>query len=613
LSGDERQPAVDALSRTPEEEGVDAPTSLPADLHELVAEVVAKVPRLLALQDRDPDSPMRGCMHPAYWRDKSSDVADMRRQEAALTFAWLWRHPLPGNRYHQDRTLLHAALRALRFWTAMQHADGTFDEWYKREHGYATTAFSSYAVALAVEALGDSLSGPLRERVIRALRLAADWLTGHHDWFKTNHEAVGVAALSAIGRLLDCDAYLRTASLHAARIGERMHAEGWSREITGVDVGYTFLLAEYLGMHAVLNGDRDLLPSVTAAYRFAADFLHPDLTTGAEYGICGNPYFSRVATVIAARHEPVAASALAWMDRPSPTPRDTSATLADDLRLSRYAYQPLLAALLHLGRLPRRDEPLDAASDAPAAPLLFERLDEDRWYPAAKLGAVARPGYAAWFAACHGGFLRIAFRNGDGDGDGDEFVASVADRGYAIQHGSKVFRNARYSLDADATRSDDCMTVTAPLVECKFVMPPYWARVGLHVATALPMGHRWSRWLIDRWRARKGTALNQSSAGIGSGRSPYRLRREVRFHADHVDIIDRVESDRGPIDPGAVFMVLDGPIRMADGTQPDFDRRVGLAGHDGLADGGLTLTIHKQIRLENGHPTMRIIANHRAR
>ena len=599
LSRDERQPAADTLPPTPGEEGVAASTNLPADLHALVAEVVGQVPRLLALQDRDPDSPMRGCMHPAYWRDKSSDVADMRRQEAALTFAWLWRHPLPGNRYHRDGSLLHAALRALRFWTVMQHRDGTFDEWYTGEHGYATTAFSTYAVALAVEALGERLSDPLRERVVRSLRLGADWLTGHHDWFKTNHEAVGVAALGAVGHLLDDDAYRRTASRHAARIAERMHAEGWSREITGVDVGYTFLLAEYLGMHAVLNGDRDVLASVTRAYRFAADFLHPDLTTGAEYGICGNPYFSRVATVIAARHDPVAAAVLAWMARPSPEPPDTSATLKDDLRLSRYAYQPLLAALLYLGRLPRRDVPLDAAPQVPAAPLLFERLDEDRWYPGARLAAVARPGYAAWFAVCHGGFLRIAFRNGDG------FVTAVADRGYALDHGSKVFRNARYSLDADVDRRDDAMTVTAPLVECSFVMPPYWARVGLRVATAMPMGHRWSRWLIDRWRARKGTALNQSAAAVGRGRSPYRLRREVRFHADYVEIVDRIESDRGPIDPGAVFMVLDGPIRLADGTRPDFDRRVGLAG---LVDGGqATLSIHKQIRLEDGYPTLRII------
>ena len=273
---------------------------LPSDLCDLVAEVVSQVPRLLSLQDRDPDSPSRGCMHTAYWRDKSSDVADMRRQEAALTFAWLWRHPFPNNSYRGNDCVLQAAQRALRFWSTMQHEDGTFDEWYRGEHGYAATAFSSYAVALAVEALDEALGDPLRSDVLRSLRRSGDWLTKHHDWFKTNHEAVGVAASGAIGRLLDDDRYRRAASSHATLIGKRIHDEGWCPEIAGPDVGYTFLLSEYLGMHAVLDGDRELLPLLIKAYRFAADFLHPDLTVGSEYGICGNSYFSRVATVIAA-------------------------------------------------------------------------------------------------------------------------------------------------------------------------------------------------------------------------------------------------------------------------------------------------------------------------
>lgn len=539
---------------------------------------------------------MRGCMHPAYWRDKSSDVADLRRQEAALTFAWLWRHPLPGNRFRGDPQVLHASLRALRFWTTMQHRDGTFDEWYRGEHGYATTAFSAYAVALAVEALGDELADPLKGQVIASLRRAADWLTGHHDWFKTNHEAVGVAALAAAGRLLDERRYRDAASRHAAMIAARMHDEGWSREISGLDVGYTFLLAEYLGMHAVLNGDTTVIAPVTRAYRFAADFLHPDLTTGAEYGICGNPYFSRVATVIAAPHDAVAAGVLRWMQRPSPAQRDTSATLKDDLRLARYGYQPLLAALLHSGQLPRRDT--GGVAPEPEPPL-FERDDAERCYPAASLAAVARPGYAAWLAACHGGFIRAAFRSGDG------FAPAVADRGYAIDHESKTYRNARYSREPDLFRDDGVMGVTTELVACRFVMPPYWARVGLRCATAMPLGHRWSRWLIDRWRASRGTALNQSAAGIGGGRSPFRLQREVRFEPDAIAVTDRLTSRSGSLDPAAVFMVLDGPVRFADGTQPDFDRRVCV---ERLVDAHTRgeLTIRKSLRLVDGRPTVEL-------
>lgn len=553
--------------------------ALPRDLADLVAEVLAQVPRLLALQDRDPDSPMRGCLHPAYWRDKSSDVADMRRQEAALAFALVWRHDFPGNRWQGDREILHASLRALGFWTRGQHADGTFDEWYRNEHGYATTAFSSYAVALAIEALGEELRPPLRDAVLDALRRAAGWLATHDDWFKTNHQAVGVAALGAAGRVLGDEAFLAAARRNAGRIVERMHSEGWSREISGLDLGYTFLLAEYLAMHAALTGETRFLPAVGAAFRFAEGFLHPDLTTGAEYGICGNPYFSRVAAVALAPHEPAAAAVLRWMDRPAGRPRDSAATLKDDLRLARYAYQPLLAALLAEGRFARRDlAPAAAAAAAPGGaggspaappPAFFELERAERWFPAAKLLAVARPGYVAWAAACHGGFVRVAFRDGDG------FHPAVAHRGWMFDapDGGRC-RNARYALDAAAAFEDGALRVSAPLARTGFVMPPYWARVGLRVATSLPMGHRWSRWLIDQWRRRKGTALNQSAAGISRGRAPLMLERSIRFLDRHLEIEDRLVPSGEPVPPERLALVLDGDIRAAGGLVPDEDRRI---------------------------------------
>ncbi|MAE65451.1 MAG: hypothetical protein CMJ18_14365 [Phycisphaeraceae bacterium] len=575
-----------------------ASMSLCADLHDLVGEVLSQIPRLLMLQDRDPDSAMRGCMHPAYWRDKSSDVADLRRQEAALAFALAWRHPYPGNRWQGDRQVLHASLRALGFWYRNQNADGTFDEWYKGEHGYAVTSFSSYAVALTLHTLGDAVPADLKEHVVAALRKCGDWLLTHHDWFKTNHEGVGVAALGAIGWLLGEDRYRQAASVQAAEIGRRMHEEGWSREISGVDIGYTFLIAEYVGMHAVLNGDRELLADIAKAYRFAADFLHPDLTSGAEYGICGNPYFSRVATVILAPHEPAAAAVLRWMDQPATGPRDTSSTLKDDLRLARYAYQPLLAAAITAGILRRAD--VDAPEAAEPVKLMFQATDDERWRPAAKLLAVGRPGYAAWAAACHAGLVRVAFR------DGPRFGAVGVDRGYAYDTDGRVYRNARYSLDVEAEYQPGKITVTAPLIPCKFVMPPYWARVGLRVATSLPYGPRWSRWLIDKYRARKGTALNQSAAGVSGGESPYLLARSVVFHDDHVEIVDSITARNGSIDPAKLHLVLDGPVRTDGGAAPNVDRRIPVADLNVRTDGS-TLTIHKHIRLAADHIEVSIV------
>src|SRR5581483_10660099 len=96
--------------------------------------VIANAWRLLEMQDRTPLSPSFGCFDYKYWRDKTSEFADARFQEGALTLALL---SLPAyDRWRKDGLLadsdrLYAGFRAgLRQWHAMQYADGSFDEWY---------------------------------------------------------------------------------------------------------------------------------------------------------------------------------------------------------------------------------------------------------------------------------------------------------------------------------------------------------------------------------------------------------------------------------------------------------------------------------------------------
>ena len=126
------------------------------------------------------------------------------------------------------------------------------------------------------------------------------------------------------------------------------------------------------------------------------------------------------------------------------------------------------------------------------------------------------------------------------------------------------------------------------------------AKIGSLVApaTALPAGHRWTRWAIDRWRAKKGTALNQSAAGVAAGKSPWKLTRTVHFHDDHVQIEDALVFDR--VAPQNRFwLVLDGPIRLEDGTRPDVDRRI-AANAVGVEPEDDGVTISKTLRAEGG-------------
>lgn len=517
--------------------------ALPQDLEGLVLRVTTSVDRLLAQQDRDPDAPTAGCFHPAHWRDKSSSFADMRRQESVLPLALMWRHEFPGNLRRGDARLLEAALLGLRYWCQEQHDDGTFDEWYAREHGYATTAFSTFAVALTVDTLGESLAGPLRLDVLRALTRSAEWLATHDDWFKTNHEAVGVAALGVAAKTLELSRLAGRARENAAAIAARQHAEGWSREITSVDVGYSFLIAEYLGVHAVLCGEAASLVPARRALHFAAHFLHPDMTTSPDYGICANPYVSRLAAVALAPHDARAAGMLNWMQRVTGTA--ATGTLEDDLRLARWAFQPLLAALLVDGRMPTR---LAAAPITPE-PLFFEKTQADFAAPVAGLSAHARPGYVAWISAASGAVVRVAFR------DGTRFLPLVAERGLALRAGADVFRTRAWNRRGLPLQDGAALALEAPLVRCRFVQPSGLQRFLLSFATRLPGGPRWSRKLIDIWRARKGTALNQSTAALGGGAAPATLLRRIELREHEVLLDDRIT---GHADPAALSLEIDG-------------------------------------------------------
>jgi hypothetical protein len=82
--------------------------------------------------------------------------------------------------------------------------------------------------------------------------------------------------------------------------------------------------------------------------------------------------------------------------------------------------------------------------------------------------------------------------------------------------------------------------------------------------------------MIDQWRRRKGTALNQSAAGISRGSARLRLERRVTFEAETVVVEDRL-TGAGPQDAGRLFLVLDGPVELEGGGPPDEDRRIPLS------------------------------------
>ncbi len=109
--------------------------------------------RLLALQDRDPNSPSFGCFHTAYWRDKTSEFPDARFQECGAALGLLSLTTFDGLRTIEvlpsRGELMDSFIAGAVNLSRQQYSDGSYDEWYKGERGFAATAFTTVHYGLA--------------------------------------------------------------------------------------------------------------------------------------------------------------------------------------------------------------------------------------------------------------------------------------------------------------------------------------------------------------------------------------------------------------------------------------------------------------------------------
>jgi hypothetical protein len=105
--------------------------------------------------------------------------------------------------------------------------------------------------------------------------------------------------------------------------------------------------------------------------------------------------------------------------------------------------------------------------------------------------------------------------------------------------------NYVYNRKNTFTETADGFETTCMIVRAKKILPSYWMRVLLRCACSTAVGARFSRSLIDAYRLRKGTALNQSGSNVGARRSAGRLYRKITLRDDSVIIDDVLTCECG--------------------------------------------------------------------
>lgn len=232
-------------------------------------------PRLLSLLDKDKHSPTYGCFDRDYWLHKTKDFPSAAKQQGALGLAVLYR--LDNGRSFSPSYLLQLLRASIEYTEKTQKRDGSFDEWYFNERGWAgPTAYIMHALCRVYFILEEDLPDRDKAAIKRILRKSAKHLCKSDEYhIIANHIAIAMAAAFQTSLILkDKDLENLTDKLKAQLLLKHSK-EGWSLEYDGFDVGYQTATITFLTHILARKKDPELEELVKTSYEFISYFLGP--------------------------------------------------------------------------------------------------------------------------------------------------------------------------------------------------------------------------------------------------------------------------------------------------------------------------------------------------
>jgi len=329
-------------------------TATGPDLTALRDAIAAALPRLLTLMDRARFAPTRGSADRAYWHYRTDkDYPSATFAQAAWPLALLATRVDLVERTLRPRLADHA-LAAMLWWADLQHADGSFDEWFRWERSHVATAFTTFAVAEAAHALGERFAAdPGRARIERALLRASRWLLDHHDAQVANHQAGSAAAVAAVTALIGDDELRQQAhgdpvDAVLSHLLPRQHEEGFFPEYGGAAPGYASVSCAFLAHVRRRRPSAAIDAAIQRLLRFMTPFCQPDGSYGGEYGRRATRYAWLSGPALLAAEFPAAAALcrtlLAGLERGAIAP----ANAYDDRYCTFFALPDLVCTLAAL-------------------------------------------------------------------------------------------------------------------------------------------------------------------------------------------------------------------------------------------------------------------------
>lgn len=249
--------------------------------------ILSIIPRILSNLDRDPQSPGHGCFDRNHWLLKIRPFSSAPLQQSCLTLAIVYSHNFQGNLYYQHHLIKEWCLASICFWKKIQNKNGSFDEYFKREGSFPSTAFTSFAVSESYKLMDlDDNS------ILNSLVASVEYLTKRIENFAVNQEIAAICAIYNLFLLTKNQEYMKIVDMRIEHLKEIQSKEGFFYEHGGADIGYLTVSLSYLAILYKLSKRTDLVQMCESVLDYISYFVHPDGTMGGIYGSRNTEYFA---------------------------------------------------------------------------------------------------------------------------------------------------------------------------------------------------------------------------------------------------------------------------------------------------------------------------------
>lgn len=496
---------------------------------------LAQIPRLLSLQDRNEFSRTYGCFNREYWLCRSVDFPSSIAQFGVHSLALAYTQPFPDNPYYRSPKILLWALAAIDYWIGIQRPDGSFDEFYPNERGWAgPTGFLVYAMCDSRRLLDGHVPRDLDERFRICVARAAHFLAKYDEpGVLANHHAMAILPIYEAYRLLGDERLLPGFHTRLDDFLRACREEGWCLEYDGADIGYLSATVSFLGKLKKLYTDERIERVIERAIEFCSYFVFPDGHYGGSLGSRQTLHFYPHGFELAAPGNPIAAAVAEAMLRHLWSGRLVPPEIQED-RYFLYRIPELLQSWVDWK--PRPDL---------LPPLPCERPPFVRSWPGA--GLQVRRTSTSYIAVnlAKGGVLKIATTDAAPR-------LTVSDCGILAETTDGKVVTSQW-IDPDhrtagmpkAGESTDAAEVAVPVLEVEGALH----YVVMKVFTPWKMIAFRLFMLIFGWN----TAVAYRTKGwiramlmTRSGAARARFRRTLRFADARVTVTDRIERGGGP-------------------------------------------------------------------